>query len=82
MQRVTFPVFHPRVRRQSKALNPANSSFVHSFEPRFSLYFELLANMATFADESGMDVSEEINDGSVPSFPPVSAVDANVSTSF
>lgn len=36
--------------------------------------------MATFAEESSMDMSEEMVDGNAPSFPPVSAVDANVSS--
>mmetsp|Transcript_61090 Transcript_61090/g.107303 ORF Transcript_61090/g.107303 Transcript_61090/m.107303 type:complete len:217 (-) Transcript_61090:116-766(-) len=36
--------------------------------------------MATFAEESSMDMSEEMVDGNAPSFPPVSAVDANGGT--
>lgn len=35
--------------------------------------------MATFADESGMEVADDTMDMSKPSFPPVSAVDAMVS---
>jgi hypothetical protein len=37
--------------------------------------------MATFAEDNGMDVAEEMQDPQQPSFPPISAVDAAVSSS-
>jgi hypothetical protein len=37
--------------------------------------------MATFAEDNGMEVAEEMQDPQQPSFPPISAVDAAVNNS-
>jgi hypothetical protein len=57
---------------------PANQS-THTVHEVYSSLVALVI-MATFAEDNGMDVAEEMQDPQQPSFPPISAVDAAVSS--
>lgn len=72
-----FPIFLFRVRRQ-----PNRSSPPTSLPKQSNNLHHTSSTMATFADESGMEVADDSMDVSKPSFPPVSAVDAMVSLGF
>lgn len=68
-----IPLFHVR---------PPTQSNQSTAPPLLNLVFTLsniIKTMATFADESGMDVAEGNDTTMIPSFPAVSAVDAAVS---